>query len=449
MSSYPRSRSESWNTGALQTGPREVTVQRYRIEVIGGPNRGLVAAATGAELGVGTAPGNQLVLTDPTVSRHHCLVAATADGFLLSDLDSTSGTLLAGYRVQRAFVENGAVIQLGDSQLRFELTAETIAEPLSGEEQFDAVLGQSPAMRRLFALLERLAPTDATVLLEGETGTGKGHIAEAIHRRSARVGRPFVAVDCGAIPPHLLESELMGHEKGAFAEAHDRRLGALEAASGGTVFLDEIGELPLDLQPKLLRALESRQVRRVGSVTPIPLDIRVIAATSRDLRREVNRGGFRSDLFDRLAVMRLEVPPVRERREDIPLLVSHFFRQITGQPAGEPPADLVARMMRQGLPGNLRELRSAVERAVLLGDPRAASPAAERPGSADLDFTVTFREAKERAVARWTAIYVRALLSRFDGNLSRAARTVAMDRNHLRDLLRKYATEPGADGGEG
>jgi DNA-binding NtrC family response regulator len=438
---HPRMRSPNWSTRAVATNGREVHVQQFRVEVVSGPNRGQVAASDADELCIGTAPTNQLILTDPTVSRHHLSITATPTGFQLRDLSSTNGTLLAGYRVEVAYIDSGALIQCGESTVRFDALEERVSQPLSENDRFGDVFGQSAAMRRVFAVLERVAPTDSTVLLDGETGTGKGALAEAIHRQSARAAGPFVVVDCGSIPPNLIESELFGHERGAFTGAEERRLGAFGAADGGTIFLDEVGELGPELQPKLLRALESRQIRRIGSVTPVPIDVRVIAATNRDLRQEVNAGTFRTDLFYRLNVLRVTVPPLRERRDDIPFLAAHFFRQISQGDAAEPPAELIASFLRQPWPGNVRELRSAIERAVLLG--QASPDDQESPmrgeGWPSLDFTISFRESKEGALAVWTRVYVRELVDRYGGNLSRAARAVSMDRNHLRDLLHKYA----------
>ncbi len=446
MSANPRMRSPNWRTRAVAATAREVQVQRFRVEVVSGPNRGQVGAAEGTELSIGTAPGNHLVVTDPTVSRHHAVVTATPNGFQVRDLGSTNGTCLAGYRVDSAYVETGALIQMGETTVRFDALEERVSHPLSDKDRFGDVLGQSPAMRRVFGLLERVVSTDTTILLDGETGTGKGAIAEAIHRMSGRASGPFVVVDCGAIPPSLIESELFGHERGSFTGADERRIGAFEAAHGGTVFLDEVGELGPDLQPKLLRVLESKQVRRIGSVTPIAVDVRVIAATNRDLRHEVNAGQFRTDLYYRLNVMRVTVPPLRERREDIPMLVASFYRQLVNHAEAAPPAELIMRLMRQPWAGNVRELRSAVERAVLLGESAATegmhgSPVPRGENSwPEMDFTVSFRDAKESAIGCWTRVYVRELVDRFGGNLSRAARAVSMDRNHLRDLLNKYVS---------
>jgi transcriptional regulator with AAA-type ATPase domain len=278
-------------------------VQRFRVEVVAGPDAGKRAVATRDELLVGTAPGNDLVLADPTVSRQHIAVASGPRGFTLADLGSSNGTTVSGVRVERAFLKSGCAIGLGHSALRFEVESDPLRAPLSATDRFGRLLGRSSAMRRIFAVLPRLAASDATVLLEGETGTGKSLLADAIHQESARRSGPFVVVDCGAIAPSLIESELFGHERGAFTGATGTRVGAFESARGGTIFLDEVGELPLELQPKLLRALEDRVVKRVGGSEPIKLDVRVVAATHRDLKREVNRGTFRADLFYRLQVV--------------------------------------------------------------------------------------------------------------------------------------------------
>ncbi len=434
--SNPHASTPTWVSRTVASTAREVHVQRYRIEVVSGPNSGKVATADADELSVGTAPTNHLVLSDPSVSRHHLTIAATADGFQLRDLSSGSGTMLAGYRVELAYIDSGAVIQIGDTTLRFEALDESLSPRLSERESFGEVLGRSRAMRRLFGVLEQAAAGDATILLDGETGTGKSALAEAIHRHSRRASGPFIVVNCSSIAPGAIESELFGHEAGAFAGADEQRIGAFGVADGGTLFLDEVGELGPELQAKLVRVLESRQVRRIGSVEPVPVDVRVIAASKRDLRPEVNAGSFHAELYQQLCGVRASVPPLRDRREDIPLLVAHFTHQIAGNGTHEPPADLVASLARQAWPGNVRELRSAVERAVL---DQAVEDAVRSEGWPELDFTISFRESKEGALAVWTRVYVRELVDRYGGNLSRAARAVSMDRNHLRDLLHKYA----------
>lgn len=420
--------------------------QRFRLTVTRGPDAGLEQASTRAEFSVGAGEGNSLVLQDSAVSRHHFTITVAERGFLLRDLDSTNGTYLAGFRVESAYLEPGASISAGVTMLVFDPLDEELQEPLSQQIRFGDVLGKSVVMRRIFGLLTRIARSDATVLLEGETGTGKGLFARTIHKTSDRAAGPFVVVDCGSIPPTLIESELFGYVKGAFTGATEDRPGAFESARGGTIFLDEIGELPLELQPKLLRALEERVVKRVGSQTPVPLDVRVVAATNRDLRQAVNRGTFRSDLFYRLDIMRLRIPPLRERREDVPMLVTHFFHQLSGDSRRAPPPDLVETLERHDWPGNVRELRSAVERAVITGDPALwaglmqEAPAAPRAGDDPYEFdpSRSFRDAKALATSRWERWYVTELMTQNEQNLSKAARAARMDRSHLRQLVRRY-----------
>jgi len=394
-------------------------------------------------------------LHDPSVSRHHCVLEVGAEGVLLRDLGSTNGTTLGGSRIITAFASPGAVIGVGQSLLSFERTHRHLEEPLSDEPQFGEVLGQSVAMRRLFAQAKQIANSDATVLIEGETGTGKGLLASAIHEASLRKDGPFVIVDCGAIPATLIESELFGHEKGSFTGASAMRVGLFEAASGGTVFLDEIGELPLELQPRLLRVLENREIRRVGSQTTRPVDVRILVATNRDLRHEVNTGSFRADLWYRLNTVRLVVPPLRDRAEDIPLLTAHFYAQVAPDPESPPPPDLVAAMQRGMWPGNVRELRSAVERGLILGAfdaphemaPRADDASAARPE--EFEPGTSFRAAKLRAVQRWESHYLTELMRRNEGNLSQASRAARMNRGYLRQLLRKHGVRaPSSDGAD-
>jgi two-component system response regulator GlrR len=425
---------------------RELRFPKYRLEVIEGPDRGRTLEGASEEVGVGTVEGNDLVLADTTVSRHHISIVSTTKGLLVRDLGSTNGTAINGVAIERAYLAPNAVIAIGGTKLRLERVGGDEVPALSKETRWGRALGTSAVMRRIFAMLPKLADADATILIEGETGTGKTLLANAIHEASPRAKGPFIVIDCGAIPPNLIESELFGHEKGSFTGAGAARVGAFEAAKGGTVFLDEIGELPVDMQPKLLRALEDRMVKRIGGNDQIKLDIRIIAATNRDLRSEINRGRFRSDLYYRLNTFKLRVPPLRERREDIPLLVSDFYSQLA--PTGEaPPAEMIADFTRHEWPGNVRELRAAVERVVLLGDPTvwreladeySAPPATPSTTPTKLVEGVSFRVAKERAVAEWEREYVRALIAAHDGNLSRAARAVRMDRNHLRELLVKH-----------
>ncbi len=421
---------------------------RTCLRVLEGPDRGLVGNDAEGELACGTAPDNQLPLTDPTVSRYHFTLTTTPRGMYLRDAGSTNGILAGGCRVETAYLEPGAVLQVGKSTVRFERVEREAEQPLSASDTFGRALGRSVAMRRIFETWPRIASSDAIVLLEGETGTGKTLIAEAIHQASPRRKGPFSVIDCGAIPPSLIETELFGHERGAFTGAQQQRIGAIEAGAGGTVFFDEIGELPLELQPRLLRAIEDHTIKRVGGQQPIHVDIRIIAATNKDLRAAVNRGDFRADLYYRLHVVSLRLPPLRERRLDIPLLIEQFYAQFAGR-AGAPEA-LVAAFTRQEWPGNVRELRGAVERAVLLDDPTwgsdltaAGASAGRGPGDA-FDATLSFRASKERATMLWEREYLGALLAHHKGNLSRAARAARMDRTHLRELGRRYDLVPAA-----
>ncbi|MEZ4314761.1 MAG: sigma-54-dependent Fis family transcriptional regulator [Polyangiaceae bacterium] len=284
-----KSDHEPKETAALIVRAGECAIGRFRLVVTEGPERGTERTSDGEELSIGTAQGNQLVLSDRAVSRHHCAIRVTEQGFLLCDLGSRNGTTLGGFRVEAAYLNPGAVVGAGESRLRFEIEPGELVEPLSREDQVCRMLGQSTAMRRLFATLPRIAASESTVLIEGETGTGKGLLAEAIHKLGPRSKGPLVVIDCSSIPPNLIEAELFGHVKGAYTGALASRAGAFEAAAGGTVFLDELGELPLDMQPKL-RALEERVVRRVGSLDPVKLDVRVIAATNRSAARGQSGG---------------------------------------------------------------------------------------------------------------------------------------------------------------
>ncbi len=423
-------------------GPDSLRVARVRLRVVEGPDAGRQHESQGVEVTIGFAPGNELRLTDPTVSRHHCVLRMTPEGPELTDLGSTNGTLIAGCRVKQIGLVPGVRITVGGSVLELEAMDQELLEPLSEAGRFGSMIGTTDEMRRLFALAARVATSSVTVLLEGETGTGKGLLAEAIHEASERRDGPFVVIDCGAVAPSLIESELFGHERGAFTGANTRHVGLFEAAQGGTVFLDEIGELPLDLQPRLLRVLENHEVRRVGSHSALSVDVRVIAATNRDLRREVNRGGFRSDLWYRLATVRLRVPPLREHRADIPALVKAFYQQLDSSPRPEVPDRIVATLPRGDWPGNVRELRAAVERALLMSNAEWGQDDPPEAGAdheaSPFDPALSFRAAKLRAMERWEREYLRELLAREQGNISRSAAAARMDRSHLRALLRRY-----------
>jgi transcriptional regulator with GAF, ATPase, and Fis domain len=394
-----------------------------------------------------------LVLTDDTVSRHHCELSRGPDGIQVRDLDSTNGTRVDGTRVREAVVQPGAVIKIGEVEIALRPSTQKVEVLPSDKSSFGGALGESLAMRSIFGVLERIAPTDGTVLLGGETGTGKEVLARAIMSQSARATKPFVIVDCGAVSYSLIESELFGHERGAFTGAVAMRQGAFELADGGTVFLDEIGELPLDVQPKLLRVLETKEFRRVGGNKTLHSNVRVIAATKRDLQREVNAGKFREDLYFRLAVVPVTVPPLRQRREDIPLLVTHMLKQ-----AGDlsVSADTLAALSSHDWPGNVRELRNVLERAIYMAQATGsqeigvvALPSASASSDTGFAFDAgkSYRETRAKFDAEFERRYVKWLLGRHGGNVSAAAREAKMDRKHLHDMARKHGLR-GSEGDE-
>jgi DNA-binding NtrC family response regulator len=387
---------------------------------------------------LGSHPSNDLVIADPTVSRLHAEVIASETGAVVRDLASTNGTSLDGLRIQGAWARDGSLIALGATRVPITIRTELAPVAISSRTRFGDLVGSSLASRHVFGLLERCASTPVTVLIEGETGTGKDLAAEALHREGPRPNAPFVVIDCGALPAPILESELFGHEQGAFTGATSRQIGAFEAASGGTVFLDEIGELPLELQPKLLRVLEERTIRRVGSTARIAIDVRIIAATNRSLALEVNGGRFRSDLFYRLAVARIELPPLRERIEDVPLLADALLERLGADEGARrrlltPKA--LASLAARAWPGNVRELRNVLERMLLFGAPDGAAAAALPSGVVDV--SVPWPEARRRALESFERSYVDALLAAHGGNVSRAAKAAGIDRVYLHRLMRR------------
>jgi DNA-binding NtrC family response regulator len=388
---------------------------------------------------IGTHSSNDLVLRDPAVSRFHCKLTRDGAIWRVQDSGSLNGITLDGVRVRDAELGAESTITLADSILRVRAVEGTDEVSLPNTQSFGSLIGASVSMRKLFAVLEKVAASDINVLVEGESGTGKELVAAEIFQRGPRSEQPFVIVDCGAISPNLVESELFGHVRGSFTGAERDRVGAFEAADGGTVFLDEIGELPIELQPKLLRALEAREIRRLGEVKSRKVNVRVIAATNRDLEREVNRGRFREDLYFRLAVMSIRVPSLRERIEDVPLLIRGFLANLeVPEQIDLFPPDVLAELAEHDWPGNVRELRNYVERTVVLREPQ---PTTKRtPGAAgDIDLGVPFKLAKDAVINGFERSYVTALLEAAGGNVSKAARSGGMDRMYLHRLIQKHA----------
>ena len=430
--------------------------RRMRTYVLQGGPEGVEQQVTSPRFHIGSHKANDMVLVHPTVSRFHLEILAEPEGFRLRDLQSTNGTFIDGLQVREAYLPEQALLRLGEVSLNFASSGELADLAASEQEDFHGVIGRSPAMREVFAVLERAAPTDATVLIEGESGTGKEQVAQALHRASHRASGPFVVLDCAAVPRSLMESELFGHERGAFTGATARADGRFREAGGGTLFLDEIGELPLEMQPKLLRVLESKTVRRLGaSSAPDSVDVRLVAATNRDLALEVNQGTFREDLYYRLAVVNINLPPLRRRPGDLRPLVRHFVQQVM---PGEPNK---AREVLRGIseenwrrleglrwPGNVRELSNFIERTLILsdgtiqtafiptGEEGAHAPPSEGAPGTDLDRP--FTQYKGQVVADFERTYLLGQLARHDNNLSAAARASGLDRMNFKRLLKKY-----------
>ncbi len=417
-----------------------VLLQRFALRGAGG-----VTHSREGRIAVGTHDSADVRLDDPTVSRFHCELTLSEGEVVLRDLGSRNGTRVDGVRVVEALLEDGARISVGKGQFTFAFDAEPEAVCLSGKSSMGRLVGASVAMRQAIALLERAAASDATVLLEGETGTGKELAAESIHLEGARRDAPFLVVDCGSIPPDLLESELFGHDRGAFTGATSARKGVFEAADGGTIFLDEVSELPLDLQPKLLRVLERRQIRRLGSNAYVPVDVRVVAATNRSLRTLVNERKFRSDLYYRLAVVEVRLPPLRARLDDLPLLVPAVLAGLDGYGKRErarlADAAFIATLAGHAWPGNVRELRNYLERCLTLRatEPLPSDdPAAPSRGPLEAALSLPLKEARVAWTTELERRYLTSLLARAGDNVALAARTAEVDRIYLYRLLWKH-----------
>jgi transcriptional regulator with GAF, ATPase, and Fis domain len=460
----PRDRS-ALTTVFVDRRPAKRQLRRARLLVAEGPDRGKELLLERERTTVGRSVICDLVLTDKAVSGSHFEVVASERGFLLRDLDSTNGTFCGDLQVREVWIKPDSVIRVGQSHLRFESHKGTVDIELSGQERFYELIGCSVRMREIFATLEKIAATDLTVLVRGETGTGKELVARALHQASRRAGHALVVQDCGAIPRDLIESTLFGHERGAFTGATERHRGSFEQADGGTIFLDELGELDLNLQPKLLRVLENREIKRVGGDRQIPVNVRVVAATNRDLRQMVNEGTFREDLFYRLSVVQIELPPLRERPEDVPLLVERFLadasaRRFPGEDKQLTVApDAMQRLMAYPWPGNIRELKNTVERAVSLADDleltvRDLLPSSQKtpslvlPGGTVQQFVedgLPFKEAKQRVIDQFEIEYLKALLDKHGHNITRSAQAAGLTRYHLRELAKRFGIR-GAEG---
>jgi len=427
--------------------PRELEYARAIVEVLSGPGAGLHAEVAREGLEIGSHPANALCIPDPSVSKFHARVVRAPEGFVLEDAGSTNGVFMGEHRVLRGVLADGSGFQIGRTGLRLRAIEGRGRVPLSDDDFFGGLLGRHVAMRELFVLLGRAARSDATVLIEGETGTGKELAARALHEHSLRAAGPLEVLDCGAVPATLLEAEVFGHRRGAFTGADDSVPGIFERADGGTAFLDEVGELPLELQPKLLRVLEERAVRRLGDAAVRKLDVRVVAATNRDLRRLVAEGRFREDLYHRLAVVRLRIPALRERRNDISLLALHFLQRALGSASvGGQWVNLLlasfARLEAYDWPGNVRELKNVIDRAVVLADPAALTGDDASRCLAELtdglQRSLIGEEPLKEAKARFEREYLEAVLRRTGGNVRRAAEIAGVHQKSFERLLRRY-----------
>jgi transcriptional regulator with PAS, ATPase and Fis domain len=433
--------------GILYTDGSDGTlkVRRYVLRIVAGPNAGVERDLESGTVLIGSHENNDVVLTDATVSRYHLEIQVRADGIRVSDLDSTNGTYLNDTRLGSVVVRGRALLRVGgETQMEIIPADEAVSVAPFGLRMFGRVYGGSPVMQELFALLNQVAPTDTTVLVQGETGTGKELIAEAIHAASLRRDAAFVIVDCGAIPRELMAAELFGHTRGAFTGAANAKRGLADEADGGTLFLDEIGELPLDLQPQLLRVLEKKEIRPIGETRPHKVDVRVIAATNRDLKALVHGGQFREDLYFRLAVVQVVVPPLRKRKEDIPELARCFLREI-GKGDFFVPEAIMQQLADHEWPGNVRELRNVVERGMSLATAQMSADLEDAPTDRGAEGAVSaemmdmpFKEAKGILVEAFEKEYLTHLLERHHGNISRAATEAGIDRNYIHRLVKKY-----------
>ena len=433
----------------------------FTLRVTAGPDTGAtfdIPPSHPSRVLVGQSQSADFCLHDREVSRRHLGLDVAEGRLRLADLGSRNGTRVNGVTVVEALLEGGERVDIGGTSIAVQRSERATETPLSVATGFGRIVGESPAMRRLYPLCEKLAAAIVPVVIEGETGTGKEVLAESLHEMGPRASGPFAVFDCTAVPPNLVESALFGHERGAFTGATEARRGVFEEAHGGTLLIDEIGDLDIELQAKLLRALERSEVRRIGGKSWIKVDVRVLAATRRNLDQEVAAGRFRDDLFYRLAVARIELPPLRHRAGDVALLARTFWKRTAS--AGDPvPEDFLARLESYTWPGNVRELYNAVARRVALGDlgdivaigSAGAAGAASQgaPGgdviAAILAENLPFPRAREKLVEAFEQRYVEDVLRRHGGNVARAAAASGIARRYFQ-ILQARAKSRGTEG---
>jgi transcriptional regulator with PAS, ATPase and Fis domain len=424
-------------TTAVTKRLQVVQYRKTRLVVTKGPDAGLTMDLVGSAVRIGTSEESDLVLTDESVSRQHCEIIPTPNGVRVRDADSTNGVVIGSLWITDATFDGPTHIGLGNTVIMVTPLEEKVDREQLDTDRFGDLLGTSPQMQELFADLARISPADLSLLVEGETGTGKELVADSVHRASLRAEGPFITFDCSSVAASLVESELFGHERGAFTGAVGMRMGVFEQANGGTIFLDELGELPKDLQPKLLRVLEKRAVRRVGGNRTIPIDVRLISATNRNLRAEVRRGTFREDLYFRVAGARVHVPPLRERMSDLTLLVEHFLASANPpRTLKEVPEHIWTMFQSYRWPGNVRELRNAVQRMLVTPD-RVLEPDASAGEPLVQEFA-PLRIARREAIDAFECNYLTGLLAKADGNVTRAAAIAEVSRQIIHLMITKY-----------
>lgn len=408
---------------------------------------------------IGSGSSNDIQIDDDTASRDHAEIIKDKQGYLIRDLGSTNGTFVGSVQIKEVYLTPKSTIRIGQTKIRFHAQDEHLDIYPSQKSKFGSLIGQSMAMRKIFGILEKVAPTNVSVVIGGETGTGKELVARAVHEHSKRSKNNIVIFDCGAVAENLIESELFGHEKGSFTGATNARQGAFELADGGTIFLDEIGELSMDLQPKLLRVLETGEIKRVGADRPKHVNVRVVCATHRNLKEMAKQGTFREDLYFRLNVVSIFLQPLRRRKDDIPLLVEHFFKvaqKTVGNDAKVQGINPEAMEVLENYPwpGNIRELKNAIDRAYSFCDSDQievshlpeylqgiSSQMSEDDGAGvdvDVDVSVPFKEAKEQWIENFEKDYLIKLLKKNDLNISQAAKEAGIDRKSVQRLLKKY-----------
>lgn len=437
----------------LGEAPTTLILSKCKLLIMDGTNAGKEFIIDRANIAIGSDPEADLVLNDETVSRRHAEIVKSKDGYVLRDLNSTNGTFVDSLRVKEIFVSPGATIRFGKSRVKFLPQEEKIEIYPSKKDKFDNIIGKSLELRKVYGMIEKVAPTNVSALIIGETGTGKELVAQAIHAHSKRSAKPFVVFDCSSVQPNLIESELFGHERGAFTGATTTRQGAFEVANGGTIFLDELGELGMDMQPKLLRALEQGEVKRVGSDHPRRVDVRLIAATNRNLKEEVKKGRFREDLYFRISVVQVTLPPLRKRLDDLEALVQHFIERNNkggaerNKNVSSVSADALLALREYHWPGNVRELKNVIDRAVSFCEGAVLMPAdlpeylREKTTSSTsprIRGDVPFKDAKELWLESFEKDYLIDLLKRNDFNISKAAKQAGIDRKSVQRLLKKY-----------